>query len=221
MLIRDTNTGATLKESRATPRRASNLQRLYSSAPLLLSTHSIAYNLIVLVLSNCFRAPETPFPFVSASAGLVFPVIYFTSVISLRSYNCLKQSTSIIRRFSCVVPSLTRHSYSDFESVQSISGRLILRTSLVVALRAPAILKPSTITYNSEASTLLVTLLHLTEVQYSIFARLSLESIIIVPICDERSLLFANKALVKTSSLSLLLSSGTNFRPLAGFSICH
>ena len=122
---------------------------------------------------------------------------------------------SIIRRFSCVVPSLTRHSYSDFELVQSISSRLILRTSLVMALRAPAISKPSTIVYNSEASMLLVTLLHLTEVQYNTFARLSLESTIMVPICDERSLLFANKALVKTSSLSLLLSSGTNFRPLA------
>ena len=69
-----------------------------------------------------------------------------------------------MRRFSCVVPSLTRYSYSDFELVQSVSSRLMLRTSLVVALRAPAISKPSTIAYNSEASTLLVTLLHLTEV---------------------------------------------------------
>ena len=97
----------------------------------------------------------------------------------------------------------------------------MLRTLLVVALRAPAILKPSTIVYNSEASTLLVTLLYLTEVQYSIFTRLSLESIIIVPICDKRSLLFVNKALVKTSSLSLLLFSGTNFRPLAGLLIYY
>ena len=126
-----------------------------------------------------------------------------------------------MRRFSCVVPSLTRHSYSDFESVQSISSRLILRTSLVMALRAPVISKPSTIAYNSEASTLLVTLLHLTEVQCNTFAWLSSESTMMVPICDERSLLFANEASVKTSSLSLLLSSGTNFRPLARLSICY
>jgi hypothetical protein len=38
-------------------------------------------------------------------------------VISLRSYNCRSAIISIIRRFSCVLPSLTKHSYNEYESV--------------------------------------------------------------------------------------------------------
>jgi hypothetical protein len=40
-------------------------------------------------------------------------------------------------------------------------------------------------------------------------------------VCDERSLLLAKEASVKTRSYMLLVSSLTNFRPLSGFFICY
>ena len=73
-------------------------------------------------------------------------------------------STLIIRRFSYVVPSLIKQSYSDFELVQVTSSKLILSILLIVALIAPVISKPCIIIYSSKASTLLVTLLYLIEV---------------------------------------------------------
>jgi hypothetical protein len=60
--------------------------------------------------------------FVIASAGLSFLSIYRISVISLRLYDCRSAMISIIRRFSCVVPSLTKHSYNEYESVQTTIG---------------------------------------------------------------------------------------------------
>ena len=134
----------------------------YSAFPL--STYSITSSLILLVLSSYFNTLETPFPFVIALAGLVSPVIHFTSAISLRLYNYRKYSTLIMRRFSCIVLSLTRQLYSDFELVQVTSGKLILSILLIVALIAPIISKPYTIVYSSKASILLVTLLYLIEV---------------------------------------------------------
>ena len=100
----------------------------------------------------------------SQLAGLVSPVIYFTSVISLYLYNYCKYSILIIRRFSYIVLSLTRQLYSDFGLVQVTSSKLILSILLIVALIAPVISKPYTIVYSSKASTLLVTLLYLIEV---------------------------------------------------------
>ena len=70
---------------------------------------------------------------------------------------------SIIRRFSCVVPSLTRHLYSDLEFIQRISGKSILSTLSIIDLIEALILKPWAILYSFEAKTLLVTLLHLVE----------------------------------------------------------
>jgi hypothetical protein len=57
--------------------------------------------------------------FVIASAGLSFLSIYRISVISLRSYNCQSAIILIIRRFSCVIPSLTKHLYNKYKSVQT------------------------------------------------------------------------------------------------------
>ncbi|KAF1967818.1 hypothetical protein BU23DRAFT_482252 [Bimuria novae-zelandiae CBS 107.79] len=57
---------------------------------------------------------------------------------------------SIIRRFSFVVPSLTRHSYSEYKSVHTTSG-----------IDTIAMSTPLTILYISNARTLLVTRLHL------------------------------------------------------------
>ncbi|KAF1972277.1 hypothetical protein BU23DRAFT_468511 [Bimuria novae-zelandiae CBS 107.79] len=72
---------------------------------------------------------------------------------------------SIIRRFSFVVPSLTRHSYSEYKSVHTTSGidgrprRSVLILSIVKI--AIVILMLLIILYVSNARTLLVTRLHL------------------------------------------------------------
>ena len=70
---------------------------------------------------------------------------------------------SIIRRFSCVVPRLTRHLYSDLEFVQRISGRSIPSTLSIVDLTKALMSNLWAILYSSKAKTLLVTLLHLIE----------------------------------------------------------
>ena len=49
---------------------------------------------------------------------------------------------SIMSRFSCVVPNLTRHSYSDFESVQITSGRSICSALSTVDLTDAPISNP-------------------------------------------------------------------------------
>src|SRR6266536_40189 len=97
-----------------------------------------------------------------ASAGLLLPLIHLILAISRLSYNCYRHIRSTINRFSCVVPSLTRQSYRDFESVYSISGIVLIYSifsivDLIVALTS----KPCAILYSSNARTLYITLLHL------------------------------------------------------------
>jgi Txe/YoeB family toxin of Txe-Axe toxin-antitoxin module len=70
---------------------------------------------------------------------------------------------SIISRFSCIVPSLTRQSYNDLELVQRTSSKLIPRIMSIVNLIEALMSKPWAITYSFKANTLLVTLLHLVE----------------------------------------------------------
>jgi hypothetical protein len=57
--------------------------------------------------------------FVIASARLSFLLIYRISVIFFCLYNCQSAIISIIKRFSCVVLSLTKHLYSEYKSVQT------------------------------------------------------------------------------------------------------
>jgi hypothetical protein len=52
------------------------------------------------------------------SAGLSFLLIYRISVISFCLYNYQNTIISIIRCFFCVIPSLTRHLYNKYKSVQ-------------------------------------------------------------------------------------------------------
>ena len=61
-----------------------------------LSTYSTASSLILFVLSSYFNTLETPFHFVIVLAGLVSPIIHFTSAISLYLYNYRKYNTLII-----------------------------------------------------------------------------------------------------------------------------
>ena len=62
-----------------------------------------------------------------------------------------------------MVPSLTRQSYSDFESIQTIRlmGRLQIRSRVDLIIMAES--NPRLMVYNSEASILRVTLLYLTD----------------------------------------------------------
>ncbi len=84
------------------------------------------------------------------------------------------------------------------ESKQATSGRLISSAFSIVDLTEAPMSYPWAIPYNSEAKTLLVTLLHFVDDQWSILARLAPRTRI-YPIYDERSLLFMNDASVKTS----------------------
>jgi len=125
------------------------------------STHSSTSNYIVFVSINYLRAFEDfVFDFVIASAGFELPLIHLTSAISLRSYACRRHIMSIINRFSCVVPSFTRQSYNNLESVQRTSGKSIPSILSIVNLTKAPISKPWAIPYSFKARTLLVTLLH-------------------------------------------------------------
>jgi len=92
--------------------------------PYLRFTHSSTSNCIVFVSINRSRAFEG-FDFVIESARFDCPLIHLTSAISLRLYACQRHITSIINRFSCVVPNFTRQLYNDLEYIQRTNGRSI------------------------------------------------------------------------------------------------
>src|SRR6266571_4325434 len=104
------------------------------SLSLVLSTHSVTYNLTIFMSIRSFNAWQG-FNFIIASAGLLPPSIHLISIISLLLYDYCKHIRLTISRFSCVVLSLTKQSYKDFESVQRvISSCLNYRIFLIVAL---------------------------------------------------------------------------------------
>jgi hypothetical protein len=75
---------------------------------------------------------------------------------------------SIIRRFSFVVPNLTMHSYNEYESVHTTTGKFEILSCFVIWAKvddiAMAMSIPRDIAYSSEASTALVTLLHFCDI---------------------------------------------------------
>jgi len=95
--------------------------------------------------------------------------------------------------------------------------KILLTVNLIAAL----ILNPWAIPYSSDASTLLITLLHFINNQWIIFtlfiasARTST-----YPIYNNKSLLFAKDASIKASNCKVVTSNLTYVSPLAGFSIC-
>jgi hypothetical protein len=91
--------------------------------------------------------------------------ICFISVIFRRSYNYRKLITSIISRFFCVVSSLIKQSYNDFESMQSTKETRRSRMLNSVALKAASRSKSWASAYNFAARTLRVTRLHLIDDQ--------------------------------------------------------
>ena len=195
--------------------------REHAAEPL--STQPVSFIFILLVLIKSF-SPWQGFDFVT-SAGLVVPSIQTISVIRRLSYAWRKHRISIIKRFSCVVPNFTRHSYNDLESVHSIRGKLSICSisSIVYLIEAP-VSKPWAIPYNSDASTLRVMRLHFVEDQCKMFALSCLSvSTMTYPICDEWSGLFAKEESVNTSSRSEsgVRFRGTNRSPLVASSICQ
>ena len=80
------------------------------------STHSVTYSLIVFMLIRSFNAWQG-FNFIIASAKLLSLSFHLIFIISFCLYDCYKHIKSTISRFSCIVLSLTKQLYKDFESV--------------------------------------------------------------------------------------------------------
>jgi hypothetical protein len=117
-----------------------SLSHLYAfltltKCPYLRFTYSSTFNYNIFVSINRLRAFEDlEFDFVIASIRFDSPLIYFTFTISLRLYACRRHIISIIRRFSYVIPNLTKHLYNNLEFVQRIKGKSILKTLSIVNL---------------------------------------------------------------------------------------
>jgi hypothetical protein len=130
------------------------------------SNHSLMFMLIVLISINVFRI-ENVLLLIMKSIELLMSCIHFISMIFRRSYNCRKLMTSIINRFFCVVSTLMKQSYNDFESVQNIKrtkrSRMLNNVVLKIALRS----KSWANAYNFAAKTLRVTRLHLIDDQWT------------------------------------------------------
>jgi hypothetical protein len=110
--------------------------------PYSRSTHSSTSNCNIFVSISRLRAFEDlEFDFVIAFTRFDLPLIHFTSTISLCLYACRRHIISIIRRFSCVIPNLTKHLYNNFESVQRTNSKSILSTLSIVNLTKALILK--------------------------------------------------------------------------------
>ena len=126
MILGQMSTGQTvLKRSNTGNNRKMKLYTAllacYSSDTNVLSTHPSRVSSRRLV-SISFCNASHPLSLIIASAGFLSPLTHRISVISRRSYDCLRHRRSIINRFSCVVPSLTRHSYKDLESIHVVRG---------------------------------------------------------------------------------------------------
>ena len=113
-----------------------------------LCTYPFTYILSWLKSTNSSRA-LLGVDFVIALIELSFLLIYWISIISLHLYNWRSAIILIIKRFSLIVLSLTKHLYNEYELVQIIIGVYknlnYLVIILIVVLIAIAILTPLTI----------------------------------------------------------------------------
>ncbi len=135
---------------------------------------------------------------------------------------------SIIRRFSFIIPSLTRHLYNEQESVYiiiSTRGRSsYFIVILIVVLIKIAMQTPPTIPQISEVSTLLVTLLLFIELQCTrlpliskslVSTEILFTRIIRYLIQELKSLLFTNNLLTNINSFNQLRSRVIYLIPLS------
>lgn len=121
---------------------------------------------------------------------------------------------STIKPFSQVMPSLTKHSYNDFKSVQKIIDTDCIKTYSIVHFNTALTSNLCTIAQNLDADTLLVIFLHLIDNQQMIFTLfLLLIKVITNLIFDKKSYLFANNASVKITSFQEIRLSCTKYRP--------
>ena len=134
------------------------------------------------------------------------------------------------------MPSLTRHSYSEKESMYTTVGILGNPSFMVIIFKvvpiAYVISTPYTILYNSEASALRVTRLLLVElyvmillVSVKVFSSIglsfSLLIITIYPIWELKSLLLANDPSTNTKILAVVRSRLIYYKPRSWLSSCH
>ena len=160
--------------------------------------------------------------FVIASAILILPLIQITQVISQCLYTCQRHMILIMSRFSCVVPNCTKQSQSDFELIQTIRSIGLLSICSIVDLITIAESNPKLIVYSSDASTLQVTLLHLTKDQWIILALLFLSATATTwPIWEDKSWLFAKDKSVKTTTQRESRSRGTKRSLWSLLSSCY
>jgi hypothetical protein len=104
-------------------------------------TYSFTSNCNVFVSISYLRAfKDLEFDFVIAFIRFDSPLICFTFKFSLRLYACRRHIISIIRRFSCIVPNLTKHLYNNLEFMQRTRGKSIPKTLSIVNLTKALIL---------------------------------------------------------------------------------
>jgi hypothetical protein len=133
---------------------------LLSLSPVLF-THLVTCSLTVFVLIKSFSAWQG-LNFIIAFVGLLPLLIYLISAISLLLYNCCKYIKLTISHFSCVILSLTKQLYRDFESVQRVIGSYSsCRIFLIIALITALVFNPYAILYSLDAKTLYITCLYL------------------------------------------------------------
>ncbi len=98
------------------------------------STHSLMFKLIVLMSINVFKIVDILLLIMNL-IELLISRIYFTSIIFRRLYTCRELIISIMNYFFCVVSSLIKQSYNDFESVQNTNEMRRSRMLNNVALK--------------------------------------------------------------------------------------
>ncbi len=118
------------------------------------------FNSMMLMSISLINA-EQDFDFVIASVEFVVSSIHLISAICLRSYDCLRHIRLIIKRFSLMMSSLTKQSYRDLKFVSNINDRETFSIRSIIDLMTESTSKSFVMTYNSVASTLLITRLHL------------------------------------------------------------
>jgi hypothetical protein len=132
-------------------------------------THAVVVRSMIFVSINFVRVWHELI-FVIASIEFVSSSIHRIFVISFRSYNWRRHIKSIINRFSDVVSSLTRQSYSDLESVSSIIDRVKrFKIRWMIDLMIESASSLFVIAYSFAVTTLLIILLHFVKNQWMMF----------------------------------------------------
>jgi hypothetical protein len=178
------------------------------------------FMLIVLKSINVFKI-EDALLLIMKSIELLISCIHFIFVIFRRSYDCRRFITFIIKRFFCVVSSLTKQSYNDFESMQNIKNTKWSRIADNVVLKTASRSESWANAYNSATKMLRVTHLHLIDDQWTILTCFEFVKYITQSICENKSRLFAKNEIVKNINWNFVGSSETYLNFLIWLSIYH